>query len=85
MSDVHNHDLKNMLAEQNIELTEAVMYRTVSNKFSDKENFDYDMIIFFSPSGVDFKENYPDFKQDKIKIGTLVIVQLKLLKMLVYA
>ncbi len=72
LSDVHNHDLKNMLAEQNIELTEAVMYRTVSNKFSDKENFDYDMIIFFSPSGVDsLKKNYPDFKQDKIKIGTL--------------
>lgn len=70
LSDVHTHDLKNLLGENNINLTEAVMYRTVSNKLSDK--FDYDMIILFSPSGVDsLKMNFPDFEQENIKIGTL--------------
>lgn len=70
LSDVHTHDLKNLLGENNIDLTEAVMYRTVSNKLSDK--FDYDMIILFSPSGVDsLKMNFPDFEQENIKIGTL--------------
>ncbi len=72
LSDVHTHDLKDMLGENNIELTEAVMYRTVSTNFNDNEKFDYDMIIFFSPSGVEsLKKNFPEFKQNTIKIGTL--------------
>ena len=28
------------------------MYRTVSNDFKSDEKFDYDMLIFFSPSGI---------------------------------
>jgi uroporphyrinogen-III synthase len=46
------------------------MYRTVSNDFSVEEEFDYDMLIFFSPSGVaSLLKNFPDFKQENIKIG----------------
>ncbi len=72
LSDIHTHDLKNLLSENNLGLTEAVMYRTVSNKINENDFFDYDMIIFFSPSGVDsLKINYPDFQQANIKIGTL--------------
>jgi uroporphyrinogen-III synthase len=47
------------------------MYRTVSNDFMEGEKFDYDMLIFFSPSGVaSLKKNFPDFDQKDIKIGT---------------
>ena len=47
------------------------MYRTVSNDFTPDEPFDYDMLIFFSPSGVQaLLKNFPDFKQGEIAIGT---------------
>lgn len=71
MSDVHNDDVKNLLDKNNIQHTEAVMYRTVSNDFTAEEEFDYDMLVFFSPAGVtSLKKNFPDFDQREIKIGT---------------
>ena len=71
MSDVHNDDVKNPLDKNNIQHTEAVMYRTVSNDFTSDEEFDYDMLVFFSPAGVtSLKKNFPDFNQKEIKIGT---------------
>jgi uroporphyrinogen-III synthase len=34
-------------------------------------NFDYDMMLFFSPAGVQaLNKNFPDFQQGDIKIGT---------------
>lgn len=71
MSDVHNDDVKNLLDKNNIQHTEAVMYRTVGNDFTPDEEFDYDMLVFFSPAGVtSLKKNFPDFNQREIKIGT---------------
>jgi uroporphyrinogen-III synthase len=70
MSDVHNDELKNLLDKNKITHTEAVMYRTVSNDFTEDEKFDYDMLVFFSPSGVlSLKKNFPNFEQKDIKIG----------------
>ena len=46
------------------------MYRTVSNDFTADEAFDYDMLLFFSPQGIEsLLKNFPEFKQDDIKIG----------------
>jgi len=71
LSDVHNDDIKNLLDEKKLRHTEGVMYRTVSNNFRSDEPFDYDLIVFFSPSGVrSLLENFPDFKQDKMAIAT---------------
>ena len=71
MSDVHNDDVKNLLDKNRIQHTEVVMYRTVSNDFAEGENFDYDMLVFFSPAGVSsLKKNFPDFDQKEIRIGT---------------
>ena len=71
MSDVHNYDIKNLLDKHNVQHTEVVMYRTVSNDFGEGEEFDYDMLVFFSPAGVSsLKKNFPDFDQKNIKIGT---------------
>ena len=70
MSDVHNDELKNLLDKNNINHTQAVMYRTVSNDFQEGEEFDYDMLVFFSPSGISsLIKNFPDFDQKDIKIG----------------
>lgn len=69
VSDVHKDDT-NILDSNNINYTKAVMYRTVSNDFGPEEPFDYDMLLFFSPSGIaSLLKNFPKFQQDDIKIG----------------
>lgn len=69
VSDVHKDDTSE-LDSHKINYTKAVMYRTVSNDFAPDEPFDYDMLLFFSPSGINsLLKNFPDFKQDEIKIG----------------
>ncbi len=65
LSDVHNDDIANMMDSKKLVHTESVMYRTVSNDFSEDEPFDYDMIIFFSPNGVaSLLKNFPNFKEE---------------------
>lgn len=69
ISDVHKDNLS-VLDENKIPYTKAVMYRTVSNDFGPDESFDYDMLIFFSPSGIgSLKKNFPNFEQGDIQIG----------------
>lgn len=69
ISDVNKED-SNILDKHNINYTKAVMYRTVSNDFGPDEPFDYDMLLFFSPSGIaSLLKNFPEFKQDDIRIG----------------
>ena len=66
LSDVHNDDVKTMLDAKKLNHTECVMYRTVSNDFTEQEvkDFDYDMLVFFSPSGIDaLIKNFPDFAE----------------------
>ena len=73
MSDVHNDTIAQMLDAKKLNHHECVMYRTVSNNFTEEEikAFDYDMLIFFSPAGIEsLTKNFPNFKQDKIAIAT---------------
>lgn len=71
VSDVNNGDIKSFLDKLKVQHEEAIMYRTVSNDFTEDEEFDYDMLVFFSPAGVSsLKKNFPDFDQKDIKIGT---------------
>lgn len=73
MSDVHSDSVANMLDAKKLQHDECVMYRTVSNDFTPEEvkSFDYDMLVFFSPSGIEsLAKNFPGFKQDKIAIAT---------------
>ena len=73
MSDVHNDSLTQLLDSKKLNHKEVVMYKTVSNDFTPEEveNFDYDMLIFFSPSGIEaLTKNFPDFKQGDIAIAT---------------
>lgn len=71
ISDVHKDNLS-VLDANNIPYTKAIMYRTVSNDFTPDEPFDYDVLLFFSPAGIDsLLKNFPDFKQDDVAIGCL--------------
>ncbi len=71
LSDVHTDELQNLFDKNKLQHKEVVMYRTVSNDFTPEEKFDYDMLIFFTPAGIaSLQKNFPNFKQDKIAIGT---------------
>lgn len=71
VSDVNNGSDSAILDDNNLNYTRAVMYRTVSNDFGPNEAFDYDMLVFFSPQGIEsLIKNFPDFNQGNIKIAS---------------
>ncbi len=58
------------LEEHKINFTKAVLYRTVASDLSDLENVYYDMLVFFSPGGIEsLLKNFPDFKQNNTRIA----------------
>ena len=68
---VHNDEIANLLDSKKLIHKEVIMYRTVSNDFGPDESFDYDMLIFFSPSGIhSLLKNFPDFEQGNVAIGS---------------
>ncbi|MGB0166738.1 MAG: uroporphyrinogen-III synthase [Luteibaculum sp.] len=69
-SDIQKSEIPDMLDAEKIKYTKAVMYRTVASDLSDLKDIKYDMLVFFSPSGIEslFK-NFPDFTQDNTKIA----------------
>ncbi len=73
LSDVHTDEVATLMDSKKLHHTEGVMYRTVSNDFQEGEPFDYDMVIFFSPTGLhSLLKNFPDFKEkySQTAIGT---------------
>ncbi len=69
-SDVQNEDTLAALEKSKITLNKAIMYKTVSNDFGPEEEFNYDMLIFFSPIGIaSLLKNFPNFDQGEIQIG----------------
>lgn len=71
VSDVNTGADADVLASNNISVSRAAMYRTVSNDFGADEPFDYDMLVFFSPQGIEsLMKNFPDFEQGDIAIAT---------------
>ncbi len=53
-----------------LHLTEAIMYETVSADLSDLTDVFYDIICFFSPSGIKSLEvNFPDWKQNNTRLA----------------
>lgn len=70
-SDVHSDEFTNMLDAKGISYTCGVMYRTVSTEFAKDELNDYDMLVFFSPSGIQsLLKNDPDYEQGDTIIAT---------------
>ena len=73
LSDVSNDSITQLLDSKGLNHKECVMYRTVTNSFTpeEKANFDYDLALFFSPSGVKaLQETFPEIKSGDIQIGT---------------
>jgi uroporphyrinogen-III synthase len=70
LSEPHNTEIPELLDKNNIKYTIGTMYRTISSDFSKVKDFDYDILVFYSPSGIkSLRENFPDFIQGDIKIA----------------
>jgi uroporphyrinogen-III synthase len=69
-SDILRERIPETLDEFGIPFTRAMLYRTVASDLSDLDDVKYDMLVFFSPSGIEslFK-NFPDFKQNETRIA----------------
>jgi uroporphyrinogen-III synthase len=69
-SDIRKDDIPSYLEKNGFSYTEAVSYKTVASDLSDLASVNYDMIAFFSPSGVNsLFVNFPDFKQKNTRIA----------------
>jgi len=59
-----------LLNNLEVEWKEAVFYKTVISDLSDLANVYYDILVFFSPSGIEsLFHNFPDFKQNDTRIA----------------
>jgi uroporphyrinogen-III synthase len=69
-SDVRKNDIPEFADTEEFHFTEATMYQTISADLSDLEDVYYDIIAFFSPSGIkSLLENFPDFKQNSTRLA----------------
>lgn len=78
-SDVFNPEIENTLNTLKVEWKRGVFYKTVySDVASQIKELNYDVIVFFSPAGIEsLFSNYPDFKQENVRIATFGDITLK--------
>jgi uroporphyrinogen-III synthase len=69
-TDILRDKIPTTLEQYEYNFTKAILYRTVASDLSDLEDVYYDLLVFFSPGGIEslFK-NFPDFKQNTTKIA----------------
>lgn len=69
-SNIRKNDIPDFLSQNAYHFTEAVIYKTVASDLSQLTIKNYDIIAFFSPSGIkSLYDNFPDFKQNKTRIA----------------
>jgi uroporphyrinogen-III synthase len=69
-SNICHNELLEFLKEHKFKGDQAILYRTVPTDLTDLSDVNYDIIAFFSPSGVkSLFENFPDFKQNNTRIA----------------
>ncbi|MBQ0147447.1 MAG: uroporphyrinogen-III synthase [Flavobacteriaceae bacterium] len=69
-ADVIKPDVPKLLDSLNLDWQLATLFRTVSSDLSDLEDVKYDILVFFTPSGIkSLFENFPDFVQGETRIA----------------
>ena len=69
-SNIRKSDIPDFLTESNYQYSEAIIYNTVASNLSDLAEVNYDIIAFFSPSGIhSLFSNFPGFKQNETRIA----------------
>ena len=70
LSDIHKQEIPTLLDQEGYKYTKAILYRTVSADLSDLSDIKYDVLVFFSPSGIkSLFQNFPKFEQNDTRIG----------------
>ena len=69
-SNIRTEHIPDFLDENGYTWSEATIYRTVASDLSDLDDVTYDIIAFFSPSGIEsLFHNFPGFKQNNTRIA----------------
>lgn len=69
-SDILRQNIPVLLEEHGIKFKAATLYRTVCSDLSDLKDVNYDVLVFFSPSGIkSLYQNFPDFEQNQTRIA----------------
>jgi len=69
-SDIRKEDIPKYLEENGYQYSEAIIYRTVASDLSDLSDVNYDVLAFYSPSGIEsLFSNFPNFVQNKTRIA----------------
>jgi uroporphyrinogen-III synthase len=69
-SNLGNKDVVSYLNKNTIEFTDVLMYKTLSSDLSEFEDVFYDVLVFFSPQGIEsLYENFPTFQQLNTRIA----------------
>lgn len=69
-SDVLKPVVPQTLDQSGINWTRGIFYKTVISDLSDLRDVYYDILVFFSPSGIEsLLKNFPDFKQNDTRIA----------------
>lgn len=69
-SDVLKPEVPETLDHLEINWTRGIFYKTVTSDLSDLADVYYDVLVFFSPSGIEsLFINFPDFKQNNTRIA----------------
>ena len=69
-SDKLKKEVPRVLNELGVSWKQATFYRTVVSDLSDLRDVYYDILVFFSPSGIEsLLKNFPDFEQNNTRIA----------------
>jgi len=69
-SDIRKNDIPDFLKENGFTFTEAIINHTVAANLNDLKNVYYDILAFFSPSGINsLFVNFPEFKQNNTRLA----------------
>lgn len=69
-SDILKPIIPESLDQGGIDYNRAILYRTVCSDLSHLENVFYDILVFFSPSGIQsLLKNFPEFKQNDTRLA----------------
>jgi len=70
VADIHKPDIPKKLEKIKINFTKAVLYNTVCADLTDMKELNYDLLVFFTPIGVQsLLQNFPNFQQNHVKIA----------------
>ncbi len=71
LSAAHQEEIPRLLTKNKFHFTKTILYRTECSDLSDLADVNYDVLVFYSPSGIQsLLKNFPGFIQNETKIAS---------------